>query len=138
MRAHLISNEDASIAAALRNEPLLIHGDGGQTRSFCFVDDLIDGLCRLMDLRVASTDRDAPLVNLGNPTEHVSVLALARLVLSLVPESTSTVKRVKAVTDDPARRQPDITRARELLSGWEPRVSLTEGLSKTIPYFENL
>lgn len=114
------------IVQALRGEPLTVYGDGQQTRSFCYVDDTVDGLLRLMD-----ADVDVP-VNLGNPTEN-TVLELAELVLSLTG-SRSRLERRPLPADDPKRRRPDITRARSLL-GWEPRVRLRDGLERTIEYF---
>lgn len=112
------------IVQALTNKPLAIHGEGTQTRAFCYVDDLIDGI-----LGVASLpSMDGPL-NLGNPTEF-SVRDLAQKVLSLT-NSSSTIERHPLPEDDPKQRLPDITRARELL-GFEPKVNLDEGLKHTI------
>jgi UDP-glucuronate decarboxylase len=108
---------------ALQDKPLTVFGDGGQTRSFCYVDDLIRGLVLLME-----SDVHMP-VNIGNPTEH-SLLELAEAVIE-VTESRSEIVYEALPVDDPQVRQPDITRARELL-GWEPKVGLHEGLRKTI------
>ena len=117
------------IVRALRGEPLVIHGRGGvQTRSFCYVDDLVEGLLRAID----APEMTAP-VNLGNP-EEISVSELAGKVLALTG-SDSHVDSVEALVDDPKRRKPDITRARALL-GWEPKVGLDEGLKRTIEYFK--
>jgi UDP-glucuronate decarboxylase len=114
------------IVQALRGEPLTVYGDGQQTRSFCYVDDTVDGLMRLMQSEV-----DAP-VNIGNPVEH-TVLELAERVLHLTA-SRSMLRRMPLPPDDPQRRRPDITRARNAL-GWEPRVGLEDGLRATIAHF---
>jgi dTDP-glucose 4,6-dehydratase len=108
---------------ALRDKPLTVFGDGGQTRSFCYVDDLIRGLVGL-----AESDLHEP-VNLGNPTE-MTLLEMAQLVIELT-ESRSEIVFEALPADDPKVRQPDITRARDLL-GWEPRVELRDGLERTI------
>ena len=116
------------IVRALRGEPLVIHGRGGvQTRSFCYVDDLVDGLLRAMD-----ADELWGPVNLGNP-EEISVSELAGKILALTG-SDSHVDSDEALVDDPKRRKPDISRAGALLD-WEPKVGLDEGLRKTILYF---
>jgi UDP-glucuronate decarboxylase len=117
------------IVQALRNEPITIYGDGSQTRSFCYVDDLVDGLVRLMR---ADGDVTAP-VNLGNPHE-VTVGELARRIVALVG-SRSEIEYRPLPQDDPTRRCPDIGRARRLL-GWQPRVGFDEGLMATIAHFE--
>jgi dTDP-glucose 4,6-dehydratase len=111
---------------ALRGEDLTIYGDGSQTRSFCYVTDLIDGIVRL-----AASDEHEP-VNIGNPEEW-SIADCAREVLG-VTNSKSKVRNLALPVDDPARRRPDITRARTML-GWEPKVQLREGLNLCIPYF---
>jgi UDP-glucuronate decarboxylase len=116
------------IVAALRGEPLTVFGDGSQTRSFCYIDDMVDGLIRLMN----SPPEVIGPVNLGNPGEF-TVLELAKHVLALT-ESTCPVQHLPLPADDPARRRPDINRARELL-GWEPTVPLDEGLARTVEYF---
>jgi len=117
------------IVQALKGEPLTIYGDGSQTRSFCYVDDLIDGVARLFE-------RGGPdPTNLGNPHEF-TVRQLAELVLRLTGSRSPIVER-PLPTDDPKVRQPDITRARETL-GWEPRVSLEDGLTRTIAYFREI
>jgi UDP-glucuronate decarboxylase len=118
------------IVQALSGEPLTVYGDGAQTRSFCYVSDLIDGFVRLM----ASPDGPEP-VNLGNPRE-TSMLELATMVRTLT-RSPSPIVRLPLPTDDPVRRRPDISRARERL-GWEPRVALEQGLGQTIEYFRAL
>ncbi len=117
------------IVQALKGEPLTIYGDGSQTRSFCYVDDLIDGIARLFE-------RGGPdPTNLGNPGEF-TVRQLAQLVLRLTGSRSPMVEH-PLPTDDPKVRQPDITRARETL-GWEPRVSLEDGLTRTIAYFREI
>ena len=118
------------IQQALRGEPLTIYGDGEQTRSFCYVDDLIEGIYRLM-----MSEFHEP-VNIGNPSE-TSIKEFAELVNGLINNKAGTVTKIaKRLGNDPQRRQPDITRAREIL-GWEPRIRLQDGLSKTIPYFRD-
>ena len=113
----------------LKGIPLTIYGDGRQTRSFCYVDDLIEGVYRLM-----MSDYNEP-VNIGNPNE-TSILALAELINELTGNATkTTIKKSKRLGSDPQRRQPDITRARQILN-WEPTIGLREGLEKTIPYFK--
>jgi UDP-glucuronate decarboxylase len=118
------------IVQALRGEPMTVFGDGSQTRSFCYVDDMVDGLVQLMN---APAEVTGP-VNLGNPGEF-TMLELAKKILTLTG-SDSPVEHLALPADDPARRQPDITRARELL-GWEPAVSLDEGLKPTVEYFRD-
>jgi dTDP-glucose 4,6-dehydratase len=112
---------------ALRGEPLTIYGDGRQTRSFCYVDDLIEGIVRL-----ARSDEHLP-VNLGNPDEF-TILECAQAVLE-VTGSKSELRFEDLPEDDPTRRCPDIGKARTLLD-WEPRVNLIEGLRKSLAFFE--
>lgn len=119
------------IRQALRGEELTIFGTGSQTRSFCYVDDMVEGILRMMN---APDELTGP-VNLGNPAE-VSISALARLVLELTGSRSPIVCR-PLPADDPARRQPDISLARERL-GWEPQVPLREGLAKTVEYFRSI
>ena len=117
------------IQQALRGEPLTIYGDGEQTRSFCYVDDLIEGIFRLM-----MHDFHEP-VNIGNPLE-TSILQFAEIVNDLTGNKAGTVtKLAKRLGNDPQRRQPDIKRAKKIIN-WQPRISLKEGLTKTIPYFK--
>jgi UDP-glucuronate decarboxylase len=116
------------IVQALRGDPLTVFGDGSQTRSFCYIDDMVDGLIRLMNAPPAVTGP----VNLGNPGEF-TMLELAKKVLTLTG-SDGPIEHRALPSDDPARRQPDIARARELL-GWEPVVPLDEGLEQTVAYF---
>ncbi|MDR1145214.1 MAG: SDR family oxidoreductase [Verrucomicrobiales bacterium] len=117
------------IVQALRGEDLTVYGDGQQTRSFCYVDDLIDGFVRLMN----QTDTVGP-VNLGNPGEF-TMLQLAELVLQQVGGKSKIVHQALPA-DDPRQRRPDITLAKKYLGGWEPRVPLEEGLKHTIAYFK--
>lgn len=115
------------IVQALRNEPITIYGDGNQTRSFCYVDDLIEGLRRMMD-----QDTVVGPVNLGNPAEF-TILELAELVLKLTG-SSSKLEFKSLPQDDPTRRRPDISLAFKALD-WRPTVSLEDGLKETITYF---
>lgn len=114
------------IVQGLRGEPLTVYGDGSQTRSFCYVDDEVDGIVRLFH-----SDETEP-VNVGNPSEF-TIRELADIVVAETG-GLSTVTERPLPIDDPKVRRPDISRARELL-GWEPRVSLEEGLRRTIPWF---
>jgi UDP-glucuronate decarboxylase len=116
------------IVQALKGEPITIYGEGMQTRSFCYVDDLIEGLIRLM----ATPEEFTGPVNLGNPNE-VTILELAQKVIALTGSASKLEYRPPA-TDDPAQRKPDIALARQALQ-WEPKVPLEEGLTKTIAYF---
>lgn len=117
------------ITQALRGEPLTVYGDGTQTRSLCYVSDLVDGLVRLMECDEVRGE----VVNLGNPEEY-SVLEYACFVRELTGSASPVVYTEPAVGDDPQRRRPDIAKARHLL-GWEPSVSLAQGLRRTIKYF---
>jgi dTDP-glucose 4,6-dehydratase len=117
------------IVQALKGEPLTMYGDGSQTRSFCYVDDLIDGIVRLFECGGADP------TNIGNPNEF-TVRQLADLVLRLTGSKSAVVERPLPV-DDPKVRQPDIGRARAAL-GWEPRVTLEDGLKRTIEYFRTI
>jgi dTDP-glucose 4,6-dehydratase len=115
------------IAQALRGEPITVYGDGSQTRSFCYVSDLVEGIVRLL-----RSDYSHGPVNLGNPTE-VTILQFADRIKTLTGSKSEIVFRPLPV-DDPKVRQPDIGRARKIL-GWEPKVGLDDGLRKTIEYF---
>jgi dTDP-glucose 4,6-dehydratase len=129
MRPHdgrVVSN---FIVQALRDEPLTVYGDGSQTRSFCYVDDLVEGIMRLFERGSAHP------TNLGNPHEF-TVRQLAERVLALTGSKSRIVERPLPI-DDPQVRQPDITRARETL-GWEPKVDLDDGLRRTIEYFRGV
>jgi UDP-glucuronate decarboxylase len=120
------------IVQALRNEPITVYGEGQQTRSFCYVSDLVEGMCRMMER--TGFDQSGP-VNLGNPGEF-TILELAQKVISLTGSSSKIVYR-PLPQDDPRQRQPDIALAKSLLD-WQPTVSLEEGLKPTITYFESL
>jgi UDP-glucuronate decarboxylase len=119
------------IVHALEGRPITIYGDGTQTRSFCYVDDTVDGLIRLME----SPEEVTGPINIGNPNE-ISVQELARQILERTGSKAKLELR-DLPADDPRQRQPDISRAREQL-GWEPRVPLDEGLDRTIAYFREL
>jgi dTDP-glucose 4,6-dehydratase len=116
----------AFMSQALRGEDLTVFGDGSQTRSLCYVSDLVEGIIRLM-----ASDHSDP-VNIGNP-EELTIRALAERVIAVSGSKSRIVTRPLPV-DDPKVRQPDITKARTLL-GWEPKVSLDEGLPRTLAYF---
>ena len=116
------------IVQALKNEDITIYGDGSQTRSFCYVDDLVEGMIRLMN---SSEDFTGP-VNIGNPDEH-TIKELAEMVIGLTGSESKIVYK-PLPSDDPTRRKPTIELARDEL-GWEPQVKLMEGLGKTIDYF---
>ncbi|NIA21781.1 MAG: NAD-dependent epimerase/dehydratase family protein, partial [Anaerolineaceae bacterium] len=117
----------AFIGQALRGEPLSVFGDGSQTRSFCYVSDMVEGLVRLME-----TETGPQPVNLGNPDE-ITIADFAREVLALTG-SKSKLEFHDLPKDDPLKRRPDIARARQWL-GWQPRVPRLEGLKKTLEYF---
>ena len=118
------------VVQALRGDPITIYGEGEQTRSFCYVDDLIEAMVRMMD-----QDETTGPVNIGNPDE-VSVMDLAKLVIRATG-SRSTIVKAPLPRDDPRRRRPDIGLAQKLL-GWSPKVTLAEGLQKTIEYFRGI
>ena len=119
------------IVQALMNKDITVYGDGSQTRSFCYVDDLVDELIRLME-----SDRDiVGPINLGNPSEF-TIRQLAETVIDLTGSRSKIIHR-PLPQDDPKQRQPDISKAQELL-GWQPAVALADGLTKTIAYFEGL
>jgi UDP-glucuronate decarboxylase len=119
------------IVQALKGQPITIYGDGSQTRSFCFVDDLVRGLIALME----SADSVTGPVNLGNPGEF-TIRELADHVVGLTG-SRSKIVHMPLPEDDPKQRRPDITRARDLL-GWEPKIPLDQGLTQTVAYFDAL
>lgn len=119
------------IVQALLGRDITVYGEGSQTRSFCYVDDLVDGLIRLMVSPAAITGP----VNLGNPAEF-TILELAQKVINLTGSQSRIVHRA-IPQDDPRQRRPDISKAQELL-GWAPRVQLNEGLLKAVEYFEKL
>ena len=118
------------IVAALKGEPITIHGDGLQSRSFCYVTELVDAMYRMMN-----TENFTGPVNTGNPGEF-TIIELAETVLKMT-NSCSKLVKVEARPDDPGRRRPDITLAKEKL-GWEPEIKLKEGLKPTIEYFDEL
>ena len=118
------------ILQALRNEPITLYGDGQQTRAFCYVDELVDGLTRMME----KEDFPGP-VNLGKPGD-VTILQLAESIIDLTG-SKSKIELLPAREDDPINRNPDISLAKEKL-GWEPSIPLEEGLRQTVLYFEKL
>ena len=119
------------IVQALQGEDLTVYGNGGQTRSFCYVDDLIDGLIALMQ----SADEVVGPINIGNPGEY-TILEVAEMVLKLTGGGSKIIFK-PLPQDDPTQRQPDITLAKNTL-GWEPRVPLQEGLERTVAYFRTL
>ena len=119
------------VIQALKNEPITIYGDGSQTRSFCYVDDLISGFIKLMD---APDDVTGP-VNLGNPGEF-TIKQLAEMVIEMIG-SKSELTFMDLPQDDPLQRCPDITLAKSKLD-WEPTIPLQQGLEKTIAYFKDL
>lgn len=119
------------VLQALRGEPITLYGGGQQTRSFCYVDDLIEGMVRMM----TADERATGPINLGNPAEF-TVRALAETILDLTGSRSSLVER-PLPQDDPLQRKPDIETAREVL-GWEPQIALREGLATTIAYFDAL
>jgi UDP-glucuronate decarboxylase len=119
------------IVQALKGDPITLYGDGSQTRSFCYVDDLIEGFLRLM----ASPDDVTGPINIGNPGEF-TIRELAEKVIAITGSRSELVHR-PLPENDPTQRQPDITRARAML-GWEPTIALEQGLRKTIAYFDDL
>ena len=119
------------IVQALENQPISIYGDGCQTRSFCYVDDLVEGLLALMD----TPDEVTGPINIGNPNE-ITILDLAERVVRLTG-STAPILRHPLPSDDPVRRRPDISKAMDVL-GWKPEVSLEDGLAQTIDYFRHV
>lgn len=119
------------IIQAIQNKPITIYGDGSQTRSFCYVDDMLDGLIKLMN----TNDKIIGPINLGNPSEF-KIIELAELIIDLT-SSKSQIIHLPLPEDDPIRRQPDITKAKSILE-WHPKISLKDGLIKTIEYFERL
>jgi UDP-glucuronate decarboxylase len=130
---HHYDGRDVSnfIRQALRDEDITIFGDGSQTRSFCYRDDLVEGMIRMMN----GPDGFVGPVNLGNPGEF-TILELANLVTELTASKSKLVRR-PLPEDDPTRRQPDISLARRKL-GWEPKVSLRQGLEKTLDWFRSI
>jgi UDP-glucuronate decarboxylase len=119
------------IVQALKNSDITIYGDGTQTRSFCYVDDLVEGLVRLM----TGSDSTQSPINLGNPNE-ISVLELAQKIISMT-NSNSKIIQLPLPQDDPKQRRPDIDKAKKIL-GWQPTIDLENGLIKTIEYFKDI
>jgi UDP-glucuronate decarboxylase len=119
------------VMQALLNRPITIYGSGEQTRSFCYVADLVDGLVRLMN----SKDGVTGPINLGNPGEF-TIRELAELVIDMTGSKSKLVRK-PLPQDDPKQRKPDIAKAKKVL-GWQPKVKLRDGLKKTIPYFEGV
>ncbi len=115
------------VCQILKNEDITVFGEGDQTRSFCYVSDMVNGLMKLM------AGEDSGPINLGNPHE-ITILELVRIILEMIPESKSKVIHKPLPKDDPTRRRPDITKAKQIL-GWEPQIALKDGLRNTILYF---
>ena len=120
----------AFMGQVLRDEPMSVYGQGDQTRSFCYVTDLVDGIYRLLKADFAEP------VNIGNPSE-ITVLELAKEIIAMVPGSKSTIAYEPLPQDDPRRRRPDITRAQTLL-GWNPTIDRADGLARTLEYFRTV
>lgn len=120
------------IVQALKNEPITVYGDGSQTRSFQYIDDLAEGMIKMME----NEKEFIGPVNLGNPDEF-TINELANTVLKMIPESKSKIIYKELPQDDPKQRQPDISLAKKMLD-WEPKIKLEEGLKKTIEYFEGI
>ncbi|MFA5129193.1 MAG: UDP-glucuronic acid decarboxylase family protein [Patescibacteria group bacterium] len=120
------------LVQALKNEDMTIYGDGSQTRSFQYVDDLVDGMIKMMN----NEDNFVGPVNIGSP-EEFTIKQLAEMILKLIPESKSRIIYKKLPQDDPKQRKPDITLARKNLN-WQPKIKLKDGLKKTIKYFERI
>jgi UDP-glucuronate decarboxylase len=121
------------IVQALQNQNITIYGDGQQTRSFQYVDDLLEGMIRMME---STRDEFTGPVNIGNPYEF-TILELAEKVLELT-NSSSKIDYKPLPSDDPIQRQPDISLAKKMLSNWEPKIQLIDGLKRTIKYFDKV
>jgi nucleoside-diphosphate-sugar epimerase len=122
------------ITQALSNAPLTLYGDGSYTRSLCYVDDLVEGMCRVMESH--RPDAAGRVYNVGNPDEH-TVREYAQMVLQLIAESTSAIVELPPVADDPTQRRPDISRVSGEL-GWQPTVPIQEGLTRTVGWFREV
>lgn len=120
------------IVQALNGENITIYGDGSQTRSFCYVDDLVEGIVRVM----ATGDEVHGPINLGNP-EEFTIKELADMVVSMI-DTDSRIEYVELPSDDPVRRRPDISLAARIADGWKPEVHLSEGITNTIKYFKDI
>ena len=118
------------IMQALQNQDITVYGDGNQTRSFCYIDDLVNGMIKMMN----SSSKVIGPVNLGNPTEY-KIIDLAKIIIELTKSKSKIIKKNLPV-DDPMRRKPDISQAKGVI-GWEPSTGLKDGLVKTIDYFKN-
>ena len=118
------------IMQALQNQDITVYGDGNQTRSFCYIDDLVNGMIKMMN----SSSKVIGPVNLGNPTEY-KIIDLAKIIIELTKSKSKIIKKNLPV-DDPMRRKPDISQAKDFI-GWEPSTGLKDGLVKTIDYFKN-
>ena len=118
------------IMQALQNQDITVYGDGNQTRSFCYIDDLVNGMIKMMN----SSSKVIGPVNLGNPTEY-KIIDLAKIIIELTKSKSKIIKKNLPV-DDPMRRKPDISQAKDVI-GWEPSTGLKDGLVKTIDYFKN-
>ena len=121
------------VVQALQDKEMTIFGDGSQTRSFQYIDDLIEGMVRMMN----NEEGFVGPVNVGNPDEF-TIKELAEKILKLIPESKSRLVSRPLPQDDPKQRQPDISLAKEKLRGWEPQIKLAEGLVSTIKYFKGI
>jgi len=118
------------IMQMLKNENITIYGNGNQTRSFCYIDDTLDGLVKLMNNEITMGP-----INIGNPHE-ITIIEFARILQKLIPESCSKIVYLELPEDDPKQRKPDITRAREYLN-WEPKKSIEEGLKQMVSFYKN-
>mgnify|MGYP001287422144 FL=1 len=118
------------IMQALQNQDITVYGDGNQTRSFCYIDDLVNGMIKMMN----SSSKVIGPVNLGNPTEY-KIIDLAKIIIELTKSKSKIIKKNLPV-DDPMRRKPDISEAKDVI-GWEPSTGLKDGLEQTIDYFKN-
>ena len=120
----------AFMGQVLRDEPMTVYGKGDQTRSFCYVTDLVDGIYRLLH-----SEYNEP-VNIGNPSE-ITVLECAKEIIAMVPGTKSVIAYEPLPQDDPRRRRPDITKAQTLL-GWNPTIERSEGFARTLDYFRTV
>ena len=118
------------IMQALQNQDITVYGDGNQTRSFCYIDDLVNGMIKMM----SSSSKVIGPINLGNPTEY-KIMDLAKIIIELTKSKSRIIKR-NIPLDDPMRRKPDISEAKNAID-WEPTTDLKDGLEQTIEYFKN-
>ena len=119
------------VAQALKGQPLTVYGEGLQTRSFCYVSDLVEGVYRLL-----MSEKPLP-TNVGNPRE-MTILEFTRIINEITQILGGIVFEEKCIQDDPQTRRPDIGKARRILNNWEPKVKIEEGLRRTVAYFENM